>query len=135
MSYIKYKELAYCNFTKKISVKELPAFVFDYVEKDEIIWCSYSSFRKKLLLTDRKIIISLSHDAKNIYINYKDNGDGISKKDIKHIFDRFYKGENSSHDSIGIGLSLAKTIIEKSNGNISVTSDKNGTEFIIKYFK
>ncbi len=57
MSYIKYKELAYCNFTKKISVKELPAFVFDYVEKDEVIWCSYSSFRKKLLLTDRKIII------------------------------------------------------------------------------
>lgn len=57
MAYIKYKELAYCNFSKKIGVKELPPFVFDYVEPDEVIWCSYSAFRKKLLLTDRKIII------------------------------------------------------------------------------
>ena len=40
MSYIKYKELAYCNFSKKIDIKDLPAFVFDYVEKDETIWCS-----------------------------------------------------------------------------------------------
>lgn len=57
MSYIKYKELAYCNFSKKIGIKELPAFVFDYVEEGENIWCSYSSFRKKLLLTEKKIII------------------------------------------------------------------------------
>lgn len=57
MAYIKYKELAYCKFSKKIDIKELPKFVFDYVDQDEQIWCSYSSFRKKLLLTDRKIII------------------------------------------------------------------------------
>ena len=57
MSYIKYKELAYCNFSKKIDIKDLPAFVFDYVEKDETIWCSYTSMRKKLVLTDKKIII------------------------------------------------------------------------------
>ena len=82
-------------------------------------------------------VINIRIDENNLYtqVLIKDNGDGISKKDIKHIFDRFYKGENSSHDSIGIGLSLAKTIIEKSNGNISVISDKNGTEFVIKYFK
>lgn len=82
-------------------------------------------------------VINIRIDENNLYtqVLIKDNGDGISKKDIKHIFDRFYKGENSSHDSIGIGLSLAKTIIEKSNGNVSVTSDKNGTEFVIKYFK
>lgn len=59
MAYIKYKELAYCNFSKKISAKELPPFVFDYLEADEVIWASYSSMRKKLLLTDRKIIIFL----------------------------------------------------------------------------
>ena len=64
-----------------------------------------------------------------------DFGDGISKKDIKHIFERFYKGENATSDSIGIGLALAKTIIEEDNGNISVESKKNGTKFIIKYFK
>ena len=57
MAYIKYKELAYCSFAKKISEEQLPKFVFDYLEEKEVIWSSYSSFRKKLLLTNHKIII------------------------------------------------------------------------------
>lgn len=66
----------------------------------------------------------------------EDYGYGINKKDIKHIFDRFYKGINSSSDSIGIGLSLAKVIIEKDNGYIMAESKENkGTKFIIKYLK
>ena len=64
-----------------------------------------------------------------------DKGEGISKKDISHIFERFYKGENATSDSIGIGLALAKTIIEEDNGSISVESNKIGTKFIVKYFK
>ena len=66
----------------------------------------------------------------------KDEGNGILKEDIKHIFDRFYKSKNSSEDSIGIGLSLAKSIIEKDNGYIEVTSKlEKGTEFEIKYMR
>ena len=66
-------------------------------------------------------------------INY---GIGINSKDIKHIFDRFYKGDNSLEDSFGIGLSLSKTIIEKNNGKISVSSKENDkTIFTIKYYK
>ena len=68
-------------------------------------------------------------------IEIKDNGEGISKKDIKHIFERFYKGENSSSDSIGIGLALSKMIIEEDNGTISVESSSKGTIFIVKYYK
>mgnify|MGYP004541298149 CR=1 FL=1 len=69
-------------------------------------------------------------------LRIKDDGEGINKKDIKHIFERFYKGEGSAESSIGIGLSLAKTIIEKENGTIKVQSEKGrGTEFIIEYFK
>ena len=68
-------------------------------------------------------------------IEISDNGEGISKKDISHIFERFYKGENSTSDSIGIGLALSKTIIEEDNGTISVESDKTGTKFTIKYYK
>lgn len=67
-------------------------------------------------------------------ISIANEGNNISKKDIKHIFERFYKGENSSKDSVGIGLSLAKMIIEKDNGNISVESKNNKTEFKVKYF-
>lgn len=74
----------------------------------------------------------------NIYseIIIKDFGDGMDKGDLKHIFERFYKGKNSGKDSIGIGLPLAKTIIEKDNGYIRVDSNiGEGTCFYIRYMK
>ena len=86
-------------------------------------------------------------ENKNIYINYEENnfytkivirdeGVGIDKQDVKHIFERFYKGKNASENSVGIGLALAKTIIEKDNGYIVCTSEVGkGTTFEIKYIK
>ena len=86
-------------------------------------------------------------ENKNIYINWeennfytkiaiKDEGVGIDKKDVKHIFERFYKGKNSSENSVGIGLALAKSIIEKDNGYIICASELGrGTTFEIKYMK
>lgn len=69
-------------------------------------------------------------------ISIEDEGIGMSKKDLQNIFKRFYKGEESSSDSIGIGLSLAKKIIEKDNGLIKVDSKKGmGTTFEIRYMK
>ena len=59
----------------------------------------------------------------------------INEKDQKRIFDRFYKCNNANSESIGIGLNLSKTIIEKDGGSIEVHSDKEkGTTFTIKYF-
>lgn len=82
--------------------------------------------------------ITIEYDTNNMYseIIIKDNGTGIDAEDLKHIFERFYKGKNSSKDSIGIGLSLAKTIIEKDNGYIIVKSEVGvGTTFQIRYMK
>lgn len=82
-------------------------------------------------------IININYETNNVYskIEIINNGATISKKDLKHIFERFYKGENSSSNSFGIGLSLAKVIIEKDNGKISVSSINNKTIFTIKYYK
>ena len=86
-------------------------------------------------------------DNKNIYIEFKENnfytqidiideGLGIASSEVNHIFERFYKGKNSSNNNFGIGLALAKEIILKDNGKIIVNSklDK-GTKFKIKYYK
>ena len=81
--------------------------------------------------------ITIDIDSNKIYkqITIKDNGEGIDEKDLPHIFERFYKGKNSSKDSVGIGLALAKTIIEKDNGSIKVDSKKGKqTIFTIKYY-
>ena len=79
----------------------------------------------------------IEHSSENSFINIevidnkiykeiiiKDSGEGIDKEDLLHIFERFYKGKNSSKDSVGIGLALAKKIIEMNNGSISVNSVK-----------
>lgn len=73
----------------------------------------------------------------NIYVKISiiDEGTGIKEKDLKHIFDRFYKSNNSPNN-FGIGLSLASEIINKDNGKIDVKNNEiKGSSFIIKYYK
>lgn len=83
-----------------------------------------------------KVKIRIEENSVYTSITVKDEGNGIKPKDLKHIFDRFYKSENSSENSFGIGLSLSKSIIEKQNGYIQVeTKEDEGTKFIIKYIK
>ncbi len=65
-----------------------------------------------------------------------DTGCGFSKKDLTHLFDRFYKGENSDKQSFGIGLALAKTIINNQKGTVKAKNAKQGgAQFIIKFYK
>lgn len=111
--------------------------------------CFYGDYRWQLEAITNIIKNCIEHtpNDKNIFISYeennlytkikiKDKGEGIPKEDLKHIFERFYKGKKSSENSFGIGLALSKTIIEKDNGYISCNSIENeGTEFIIKYMK
>lgn len=81
--------------------------------------------------------ITISYTENPIYteIKIQDTGEGISSKDLPHIFERFYHG-NTNKESIGIGLNMAKSIIEKQNGYIKVESQKKvGTTFILQFYK
>lgn len=83
-----------------------------------------------------KIIIS--SDSTNLYnkLTISDNGCGIAEEDLPHIFERFYHGKNSSKDSVGIGLALAKTVFEKENASVSVESEQGrGSVFEIRFYK
>ncbi len=82
--------------------------------------------------------ITITAETNDVYtcIRIIDEGQGISQKDLKHIFERFYKANGSKSDSIGIGLALSKSIIERQNGYIEVDSKLGeGTTFTIKYLK
>ena len=66
----------------------------------------------------------------------RDNGCGIAKEDLPHIFERFYHGKNASSDSVGIGLALSQAIFEKESATIDVTSEETkGTQFEIRFYK
>ncbi len=88
--------------------------------------------------TDNGGTLSITSGSTNIYdsIFISDNGCGISKEDLPHIFERFYYGKNSSKNSIGIGLALAKTIFEKQKAVIKVNSTLGvGTTFEVRFYK
>lgn len=90
---------------------------------------------------------AIEHSNENdiVYINCNDNkiyskieiiNNGIiNDKDLNKIFDRFYTNKKGYSESVGIGLSLAKNIIEKNNGKIDVCSKDGKTIFTIKYYK
>lgn len=82
------------------------------------------------------ISVKASENILYTKIIIEDTGPGISKEDLPHIFERFYKGKNSSNSSVGIGLALSRMIIQNQNGSIKVENRKEGgSRFIIKFYK
>ncbi|MBS6106052.1 MULTISPECIES: HAMP domain-containing sensor histidine kinase [Anaerococcus] len=82
--------------------------------------------------TCNKISISSYKNPLYTSLIVEDNGGGIEKENIKKIFKRFYKTPDSN--GFGIGLAMAKTIVEKNNGEISVTNTSQGASFEIKFY-
>jgi len=132
------------NLAILIEIKEIE--VITKIDEKAIFIADYK-WQQEALTNILKNAIEHSQPKSNIYIiventsiflkiKIKDEGQGIAQKDLKHIFERFYKAKNCNEDSIGIGLSLAKTIIEQNNGYIKATSEVGkGTLFEIKYIK
>lgn len=66
----------------------------------------------------------------------RDQGPGFQKQDLEHLFERFYKGENSSLESVGIGLALAQMIISRQNGVLKANNRPwGGAEFKLRLYK
>lgn len=89
----------------------------------------YSSDNSKIEITEKK-------KGNYIVLKIKDNGIGIEQKDIPHLFDRFYRADKSrsknDSDGFGLGLSIAKRIIDSNNGKVEVESEiEKGTTFIV----
>ena len=82
-----------------------------------------------------KITISWERTPAMIRIFITDNGHGIAQEDIHHIFKRFYRSKNTSgSQGIGLGLPLAKAIVEGQGGILSVQSERlQGTTFTLSF--
>ena len=84
---------------------------------------------------DTKIKISLKEDKQKIHLSVENTGETILKEDLEKIFERFYRIDKSrarENGGYGLGLSIAKTIVEKYNGKIYAESEKNITIFHVE---
>ncbi len=136
-------DMAISNVANLCDLKDIKII---FKGKNSKIYCDFrwqveaitNILKNAIEYSDKGSKIIIEGMINNLYyeIKIRDYGKGMDKEDVDNIFKRFYKGKMSSGDSVGIGLSLSKKIIEKDNGMISVDSTKGeGTTFIIKYFK
>lgn len=108
----------------------------DYEIKVDYYWISEALINiiKNALSLDRLTKIKISTNKNPIYteIIIEDDGGGIKEENFKKIFERFYKSPDSK--GFGIGLAMAKSIVEANNGTISVKNGKDGATFKIKFY-
>ena len=84
-----------------------------------------------------EIEIEVSENPIFLQIIVADFGPGFDPEDLPHLFERFYRGKHAAKDSIGIGLALAKSVIERQDGDITAQNRREGSwaKFIVKFYK
>jgi signal transduction histidine kinase len=91
----------------------------------------------KYTLAEGTVTVSATARDGEIRIEFEDTGTGISKSDLPHIFERFYRCDRSrSQGGVGLGLSLVKAYTESLNGTIQVESTLNqGSRFFLRFMR
>ncbi len=123
---------------KSIDEKNIK-IIFDYEDSEikvDYYWVSEALINiiKNALNREETTKIKISTNKNPIYteIIIEDDGGGIKEENFKKIFERFYKSPDSK--GFGIGLAMAKSIVEANNGDISVKNEKDGAIFKIKFY-
>jgi len=105
--------------------KDIPIIVGDEIQ---VAKAFKTMIYNGIKFSKNEVIIKSRCDKNKIYITIEDDGNGIKKEDLPHIFDRFYSKNNLSN---GIGLAMAKEIFKLSGGSIEVISGDGGI-FVIE---
>ncbi|WIV11570.1 HAMP domain-containing sensor histidine kinase [Proteiniborus sp. MB09-C3] len=106
-------------------------------DKDKVRQVMINIISNALKFTDTlgKVDVLLSEDEKSVTIEITDTGIGINKEDIPFVFERFYRSDKSRSrrtGGTGVGLTIAKTLVEAHKGSINVYSqEEKGSRFVI----
>ncbi|NLA72427.1 MAG: HAMP domain-containing histidine kinase [Clostridiales bacterium] len=125
---------AYKGFEQSIAKKSIGVYGLNTLppitingDRDMINQVIYNLFDNAVKFTNEngEIIITASESNAKIFFTIRNSGTGIPIEDIENVFERFYKADksrSSDSKSVGLGLHIAKSIIDMHNGNISVKS-------------
>ena len=119
-----------------VFVNNLPANFSVVTDTDKLITIIKNLISNALKYSEGAGTITSKFELDNeiLLLEFTDTGQGISKEDITHIFDRFFQSSNNSASSggVGLGLAICKDYVEKLGGSISVTStETEGAQFSI----
>jgi len=111
------------------------------MDKDKLKQVMYNLLSNSLKYSkiNGEVLLTLKFENDSIIIEVKDNGIGISEKDLPFIFERFYRSDESRDKNTGgagIGLTIVKAIVEAHKGNVNVTSTLGeGSTFVLTFPK
>ncbi|MGB5818666.1 MAG: substrate-binding domain-containing protein [Saonia sp.] len=122
------------NFQLKSNCEDLDLFI-DRNLMDKVYFNLLSN-AFKFTPDNGKIEIKIQDvpDENTVSIHFKDSGIGIPEKEMKNVFQAFFKGSNNRKNSSGMGLHLSKEFVELHKGTIAVKS-VHGTEFVVTLYK
>lgn len=128
-------EADFINKSMEVSFTGKEEFVFADQDKMSQVLINLLSNALKYTQQGGRVAISVKGSDKAVEISFKDNGHGISPEDLPYIFERFYRADKSRNrltGGSGIGLTIAKAIVEAHKGTITVRSEiDKGTEFTV----
>ena len=121
---------------KKSGEKILSPVYFIHVDKDHLHEVLDNLFENAIKYTPKgKVSVGVSGDNQNVFISVRDSGIGIPTEDIPHLFQKFYRVDNSETREIGgtgLGLYLSRKLVESMNGKLSLESEyQKGSVFTI----
>lgn len=130
---------SYTSFYLQVDAQKIEKIIYNLLSNG----LKYSPEKGQIILSIEERVLDENSYAKNYYtgqkflgnsleIKVKDNGKGIKKNNIPHVFDRFFIEEGSEETGIGVGLHMCQEYIHLHGGNIMVTSEEgHGTVFSV----
>lgn len=100
--------------------------IFVKADKERLQWVFRNIINNALKYSSEKVVISVQYNTDEVIINFSDKGIGISKEDLKYIFEPFYRADSSRSKKtggFGLGLSICKKVIEYHKGRIHINSE------------
>ncbi|UXR64991.1 HAMP domain-containing histidine kinase [Bdellovibrio bacteriovorus] len=128
----------YENTSPGVKITSLPQVILDLdgMQIERVLRNLIENAIKYSRPDSKPIIVSLNKNCNDWMISVKDDGVGITTKDLPHIFEPFYRADTARSpgtSGFGLGLSIAHSIMQAHNGDITVTSqDGKGAEFTLK---